>query len=82
MATETVNQEATIDEGSEKTFTQAELDQIVQDRLRREREKFTDYEGKSRTPGSDRRGCKDRASESNGESREAASGVVRYETCR
>lgn len=47
MANETVNQETATDvnEGSaEKTFTQTELDQIVQDRLRREREKYTDYD--------------------------------------
>ena len=43
---ETVNQEtAAINEGSaEKTFTQAELDQIISDRLKREREKYVDYE--------------------------------------
>ena len=40
---ETVNQEnATVNE--EKTFTQTELDQIIGDRLKREREKFQDYE--------------------------------------
>lgn len=45
MANETVNQEvATVDEGGEKTFTQAELDQIVQDRLKRERDKYGDYD--------------------------------------
>ena len=47
MANETVNQEnaTTINEGSaEKTFTQAELDQIISDRLKREREKYTDYD--------------------------------------
>lgn len=37
---ETVNQEAT----EEKTFTQAELDQIVGERLARERAKYSDYE--------------------------------------
>lgn len=45
MANETVNQEnATKVTGEgEKTFTQAELDSIVQDRLKREREKYGDY---------------------------------------
>lgn len=37
---ETVNQE----QGSEKTFTQADLDRIVGERLSREREKFADYD--------------------------------------
>ena len=42
---ETVNQEqATVNEQPERTFTQAELDQIVQDRLQRERNKYSDYE--------------------------------------
>lgn len=43
---ETVNQEtAAINEGSaEKTFTQAELDQIISERLKREREKYLDYD--------------------------------------
>ena len=36
---ETVNQET----GTEKTFTQKELDQIVSDRLKREKEKYADY---------------------------------------
>lgn len=47
MEKETVNQETAteINEGSaEKTFTQAELDQIIQDRLKRERDKYLDYE--------------------------------------
>lgn len=46
MEEKTVNQEtATINEGSaEKTFTQAELDQIISERLKREREKYVDYD--------------------------------------
>ena len=46
MEKETVNQEtATINEGSaEKTFTQSELDQIISERLKREREKYGDYD--------------------------------------
>lgn len=46
MANETVNQEATngTEGAAEKTFTQAELDQIVQSRLSREREKYADYD--------------------------------------
>lgn len=47
MANETVNQETatTIEETvTEKTFTQAELDQIISDRLKRERDKYTDYD--------------------------------------
>ncbi len=45
MANETVNQEVeTTTEAVEKTFTQSELDQIIGERLKREREKFTDYE--------------------------------------
>ena len=45
MANETVNQEpATVIEGSEKTFTQTELDQIISERLKREREKYLDYD--------------------------------------
>lgn len=46
MANETVNQElATEDtEQSEKTFTQSELDQIIGERLKREREKYPDYD--------------------------------------
>ncbi len=44
MEKETVKQEATeVNGAGEKTFTQAELDQIVQDRLKREREKYGDY---------------------------------------
>lgn len=38
---ETVNQEM---QNPEKTFTQAELDKIVGERLAREREKYADYE--------------------------------------
>lgn len=38
---ETVNQEQ---QQTEKTFTQAELDRIVGERLAREREKYSDYE--------------------------------------
>jgi len=42
---ETVNQEVeTTTETAEKTFTQAELDQIIGERLKREREKYPDYE--------------------------------------
>ena len=42
---ETVNQEqATSTEQAERTFTQAELDQIIQDRLQRERNKYSDYD--------------------------------------
>ena len=43
MEKETVKQEATAVNEVEKTFTQTELDQIVQDRLKREREKYGDY---------------------------------------
>lgn len=39
---ETVKQEAT--ENAEKTFTQAEVDAIVGDRLKRERGKWSDYD--------------------------------------
>ena len=39
---ETVNQEAT--ENTEKTFTQAELDAIVTERLKRDRQKYADYD--------------------------------------
>lgn len=43
MDNETVNQEnATVNE--DKTFTQAELDQIISERLKREREKYHDYD--------------------------------------
>ena len=38
---ETVNQEQNTE--PEKTFTQAELDAIVGDRLKRERAKYADY---------------------------------------
>lgn len=41
MEKETVNQDAIIEE---KTFTQAELDQIIGERLKREREKYVDYD--------------------------------------
>ena len=45
MANETVNQEVeTTTEATEKTFTQAELDQIIGERLKREREKYPDYD--------------------------------------
>lgn len=39
---ETVNQEVVTE--AEKTFTQAELDQIIGERLKREREKYPDYD--------------------------------------
>ena len=42
---ETVNQEqATKTENAEKTFTQSELNAIISDRLKRESEKYADYE--------------------------------------
>lgn len=43
---ETVNQEQTLNETTteEKTFTQAELDAIIGDRLSRERAKYADYD--------------------------------------
>lgn len=46
---ETVNQEVVqndtaIEKSEERTFTQAELDEIVESRLHRERSKFSDYE--------------------------------------
>ena len=44
MENETVKQEATKVEEGEKTFTQADVNQIVQERLQREREKYADYE--------------------------------------
>ena len=45
MEKETVNQkQATSTETGEKTFTQSELDAIINDRLKREREKYPDYE--------------------------------------
>lgn len=40
---ETVNQE-TVTINAEKTFTQAELDAIVSDRLKRDRAKYADYD--------------------------------------
>lgn len=40
---ETVNQEQATPEASEKTFTQSELDAIINDRLQRERSKYADY---------------------------------------
>ena len=39
---ETVNQEVTIDE-DQQTFSQADVNRIVNDRLKREREKYADY---------------------------------------
>ena len=46
MEKETVNQETAteVNDGVEKTFTQSELDQIISERLKREREKYTDYD--------------------------------------
>lgn len=45
MEKETVNQEVeTTTEATEKTFTQSELDQIIGERLKREREKYPDYD--------------------------------------
>lgn len=46
MANETVNQELATEatEQPEKTFTQSELDQIIGERLKREREKYPDYD--------------------------------------
>ena len=41
---ETVNQGNGNQEGADKTFTQAELDKIVTERLTRERAKYSDYE--------------------------------------
>lgn len=41
---ETVNQVDTVNEDSERTFTQAELDAIVSDRLKRDRAKYADYD--------------------------------------
>lgn len=40
---ETVNQDQTTSEAPEKTFTQSELDAIINDRLQRERSKYADY---------------------------------------
>ena len=42
MSEETVKQEQTAEQ-PEKTFTQAEVDAIISDRLKREREKYADY---------------------------------------
>ena len=46
MENETVNQEqaTNVTEQAEKTFNQSELDAIISDRLKREREKYADYE--------------------------------------
>lgn len=45
MEKETVNQDqATSTESAEKTFNQSELDAIISDRLKREREKYADYD--------------------------------------
>lgn len=45
MENETVNQEqAPKNENVEKTFTQSELNAIISDRLKRESEKYADYE--------------------------------------
>ena len=46
MANETVNQENATNEAEvvERTFNQSELDAIISDRLKREREKYADYE--------------------------------------
>ena len=45
MANETVNQEQATEVKAEETFfTQAELDKIISDRLKRERDKYSDYE--------------------------------------
>ena len=41
---ETVNQENKATENTEKTFTQAEVDAIVGDRLKRDRQKYADYD--------------------------------------
>lgn len=41
---ETVNQEINATETEEKTFTQAEVDAIIGDRLKRDRQKYADYE--------------------------------------
>lgn len=41
---ETVNQENKAIENTEKTFTQAEVDAIVGDRLKRDRAKYADYD--------------------------------------
>ena len=44
MENETVKQEHATNTEPEKTFSQAELDAIISDRLKREREKYADYE--------------------------------------
>lgn len=44
MAEETVNQEQTAQQPETRTFSQAEVDAIIGDRLKREREKYADYE--------------------------------------
>lgn len=44
MEKETVNQVVATTEQAEKTFNQSELDAIISDRLKREREKYADYE--------------------------------------
>ena len=46
MEKETVNQETAteVNDSVEKTFTQSELDQIISERLKREREKYIDYD--------------------------------------
>ena len=45
MADETVNQETTSTaQEPDRTFTQAEMDAVIADRLRRERAKFADYD--------------------------------------
>lgn len=42
--TETVKQETTAEPITERTFTQSELNAIIEGRLKKEREKFADYE--------------------------------------
>ena len=44
MEKETVNQEQATSTEVEKTFNQSELDAIISDRLKREREKYADYD--------------------------------------
>ena len=46
MEKETVNQDqaTNVTEQAEKTFNQSELDAIISDRLKREREKYADYD--------------------------------------
>ena len=46
MANETVNQETAtnVTDDSEKTFTQAEVNSLISERLKREREKYADYD--------------------------------------